>query len=284
MITDDILQRALSLNLAKQPFPPKKVPMPMPRVHTTDALTSLKAVLAQDARSAGRGDGWISKSDEKYIPASPLADAVKDIRQQGGRVSANAVAERLCDNFETQMHQVNQRGPSLLSAKEANALGEPAISVHGLLLAQSRAKKNGDAAVLAEVLGQLSAGLEYAGEREAHYSQVHLEGFSGPLNTATLAAAVGADPSLELVSYPVEEFFADQDHGAMSRDMVRAREDFGAMRKMMKAELSDILYVIIGGDDYRGNHSSGLTTGDVYVVGQAADGSVVGLRTEHFWD
>lgn len=124
---------------------------------------------------------------------------------------------------------------------------------------------------LSTQLETLAKDLYYISESDYPYKKFHRAMKpQTPLTAENFRKLMRLDESVEIRVEPASSFFSDP---PIFEESEKAR--YAKIEAFMKANLTDIQVINVGGED--------VVEGEVYIIGRAADGSLVGLKTKRIW-
>ena len=261
-----------------------------------DALRSqvLTSARADELAVAAGGNTLISRAEQGVL-AADLQDAAAEVRRNepGKTVSVDDVARVLGKRFDAAVAVVNQAagpGRPFLSREEVKNLQarEPLLGARVQRAIDILAAPTGPAAVTAagaDVHARLSAVLGpfffdglLGSEGGEKVSAVLLPAMPWPASGAALARALGHDTGTDQGA--VERFKAAD--ATLITDFLAQQQapavDVAIVAALLRG-LQDVRVLVVGKDgapNVDANHPT-------YLVGAAADGSIVGLKTGVIW-
>lgn len=267
----------------------------MTKIRAADVRAQVIRTAREDELAVAAGSNTIVSKKEQEVLAYDLREAADEVRRRDpkGRVTVDEVAGVLAERFDAAVGDVNQAkgsGKVWLSKEERQNLvdrdyevGQRATRAIDLLLnppsSSSHALPGADVnARLTDLVPSLYLDGLLGSEGGEPLEPVHLPGpFARMPSGDELARALGHDPTTEQ-GY-VERFRAPEagfldELESSNGSTPEAREAMDLLRG-----LSDLRLLIVGKDggvDVDANHPT-------YVVGRAADGSVVGVKTGVIW-
>ena len=124
---------------------------------------------------------------------------------------------------------------------------------------------------LSTQLETLAKDLYYISESDYPYKKFHRAMKpQTPLTAENFRKLMHLDESVEIRAEPASSFFSDP---PIFEEAEKAR--YAKIEAFMKFNLTDIQIINVGGED--------VVEGEVYIIGRAADGSLVGLKTKRIW-